>query len=63
VRLRLPLGRKGLLAASAAAAAIVYWRVRAARREEEEREWDEAVSGAVDEGMAAGRAATDAEEH
>jgi hypothetical protein len=57
VRLRFPFGRKGLLAASAIAAGVVYWRVRAARREADDREWDEDMGAAVEQGVAAGQAA------
>jgi hypothetical protein len=60
VRVRVPLGKKGLIAASALAAAFVYWRVRERRRDEEDRAWEEEIAGAVEEGRIAGRSAADA---
>jgi hypothetical protein len=59
VRLRIPFGRRGLLAAAAIAAGVVYWRVRVARREADDLEWDADIHAAVDEGVAAGRAAAE----
>jgi hypothetical protein len=53
--MRIPFGKKGLLAAGAAITGTVFfWRVRARRREEAEaREWEAEIAGAVDEGRAA----------
>ena len=56
MRLPIPFGRKGLIAASAIAAGVVYWRVRA-RRQEADRQWEEDVESAIHEGVAAGRSA------
>jgi hypothetical protein len=58
MRLPIPFGRKGLIAAAAVAAAVVFWRVRARRQEADDERWDEDVQGAIQEGVAAGRAAT-----
>jgi hypothetical protein len=58
MRLPIPFGRKGLIAAVAIAAAVVFWRVRARRQEAADEQWDEDVQGAIQEGVAAGRAAT-----
>ena len=58
MRLPIPFGRKGLIAAAAIAAGVIYWRVRARRLEAADREWDEDIQGAIQEGVAAGRAAT-----
>jgi hypothetical protein len=58
MRLPIPFGRKGLIAAAAIAAGVVYWRVRAQRQEALDREWEEEVRGAIQEGAAAGRAAS-----
>ena len=57
--MRVPFGKKGLVAAGAAVTgAVFFWRVRARRREEAEaREWEAEIAGAVDEGRAAGAAA------
>ena len=57
--MRVPFGKKGLVAAGAAmTGAVFFWRVRARRREEAEaREWEAEIAGAVDEGRAAGAAA------
>ena len=38
--MRIPLGRKGLVAIGAAAGAVAFWRVRSRRREREEAEWE-----------------------
>ena len=53
--MRVPFGKKGLMAAGAAiTGGIFFWRVRARRREEAEaREWEAEIAGAVDEGRAA----------
>jgi hypothetical protein len=58
--MRVPFGKKGLMAAGAAiTGGIFFWRVRARRREEAEaREWEAESAGAVDEGRAAGTAGT-----
>jgi hypothetical protein len=61
MRLPIPFGRKGLIAAAAIAAGVIYWRVRARRLEAADREWDEDVQGAIQEGVAAGRAAASRE--
>ena len=37
MRLPIPFGRKGLIAAAAIAAAVVFWRVRARRQEAADR--------------------------
>jgi hypothetical protein len=58
MRLPIPFGRKGLIAAAAIAAGVVYWQVRAHRQEAADREWDEDVQSAIQDGVAAGRAAT-----
>ena len=58
MRLPIPFGRKGLIAAAAIAAGVVYWRVRARRQD---REWDEDVQSAIQDGVAAGHAATTGE--
>jgi hypothetical protein len=54
--MRVPFGKKGLVAGFAAiTGAVFFWRVRARRREEAEaREWEAEIAGAVDEGRAAG---------
>jgi hypothetical protein len=57
MRLPIPFGRKGLIAAAAIAAGVIFWRVRAHRQEAADREWDEDIQGAIQEGVAAGRAA------
>jgi hypothetical protein len=59
VRLHFPFGRRGLLAATAVAAGVVYWRVRVARREADDREWDEDMRLAVEQGVSAGRDGAD----
>jgi hypothetical protein len=53
--MRVPFGKKGLMAAGAAiTGGVFFWRVRARRREEAEaREWEAEIAGAVDEGRAA----------
>jgi hypothetical protein len=58
--MRVPFGKKGLVATGAAiTGAMFFWRVRARRREEAEaREWEAEIAGAVDEGRAAGSAAS-----
>ena len=58
--MRVPFGKKGLVAASAAVTgAMFFWRARARRREEAEaREWEAEIAGAVDEGRAAGSASS-----
>jgi hypothetical protein len=61
MRLPIPFGRKGLIAAAAIAAGVVYWQVRAHRQEAADREWDEEVQSAIQDGVAAGRAATTGE--
>jgi hypothetical protein len=61
MRLPIPFGRKGLIAAAAIAAGVVYWQVRAHRQEAADREWDEDVQSAIQDGVAAGRAATTGE--
>ena len=58
MRLPIPFGRKGLIAAAAIAAGVVFWRVRSQRQEALDREWEEEVQGAINEGVAAGHAAT-----
>jgi hypothetical protein len=58
MRLPIPFGRKGLIAAAAIAAGVVYWQVRVRRQEAADREWDEDVQSAIQDGVAAGRAAT-----
>jgi hypothetical protein len=58
MRLPIPFGRKGLIAAAAIAAGVVYWRVRVHRQGAADREWDEDVQSAIQDGVAAGRAAT-----
>jgi hypothetical protein len=58
MRLPIPFGRKGLIAAAAIAAGVVYWRVRVRRQEAADREWDEDVQSAIQDGVAAGHAAT-----
>jgi hypothetical protein len=58
MHLPIPFGRKGLIAAAAIAAAVVFWQVRARRQEAADQQWDEDVQGAIQEGVAAGRAAT-----
>jgi hypothetical protein len=57
MRLPIPFGRKGLIAAAAIAAGVVYWQVRARRQEAADREWDEDIQSAIQDGVAAGRAA------
>ena len=54
MRLPIPFGRKGLIAASLIAAGVVYWRVRT-RRQEADRQWEEDLEAATHEGVAAGR--------
>ena len=53
--MRVPFGKKGLMAAGAAiTGGVFFWRVRARRREEAEaREWEAEIAGAVDEGRSA----------
>jgi len=58
MRLPIPFGRKGLIAAAAIAAGVVYWRVRARRLDAADRQWEEDVQGAIQEGVAAGHAST-----
>jgi len=48
--MKFPLGRKGLVLASAALGAVAFWRIRAKRQEREDREWENEVTGAIDEG-------------
>jgi hypothetical protein len=57
MRLPIPFGRKGLIAALVIAAAVVFWRVRVHQQEAADQQWDEEVQGAIQEGVAAGRAA------
>jgi hypothetical protein len=61
--MRVPFGKKGLMAAGAAiTGGVFFWRVRARRREEAEaREWEAEIAGAVDEGRAATGAASASE--
>lgn len=58
--MRVPFGKKGLVAAGAGiTGAVFFWRVRARRREEAEaREWEAEIAGAVDEGRAASSTGT-----
>jgi len=58
MRLPIPFGRKGLIAAAAIAAGVVYWRVRARRLDAADRQWEEDVQGAIQEGVAVGHAST-----
>jgi len=58
MRLPIPFGRKGLIAAAAIAAGVVYWRVRARRLDAADRQWEEDVQGAIQEGVVAGHEAT-----
>ncbi|MFN2569021.1 MAG: hypothetical protein ABR564_05400 [Candidatus Dormibacteria bacterium] len=53
--MRLPLGRKGLLAALPIAAGVVFWRVRASQRAAQDRLWDADIEAAAEEGVAAAR--------
>jgi len=60
--MRVPFGKKGLMAAGAITGGIFFWRVRARRREEAEaREWEAEIAGAVDEGRAATAAGSGSE--
>ena len=61
--MRVPFGKKGLMAAGAAiTGGVFFWRVRARRREEAEaREWEAEIAGAVDEGRAATAAGSGSE--
>ena len=61
--MRVPFGKKGLVAAGAAiTGAMFFWRARARRREEAEAgEWEAEIAGAVDEGRAAGSASPSSE--
>jgi hypothetical protein len=61
--MRVPFGKKGLMAAGAAiTGGVFFWRVRARRREEAEaREWEAEIAGAVDEGRAATTAGSTSE--
>jgi hypothetical protein len=58
--MRVPFGKKGLVAAGAGiTGAVFFWRVRARRREEAEaREWEAEIAGAVDEGRTAASTGT-----
>lgn len=51
--MRLPFGRNGLIAAGFLLGAAALWRIRTQRREREEREWEEEIAAAVDEGRTA----------
>lgn len=51
--MKVPFGRKGLVAIGGIAGALAFWRIRSRRREREELEWEAEVVGAIDEGRAA----------
>ncbi|HEX6539053.1 MAG TPA: hypothetical protein VF155_07735 [Candidatus Dormibacteraeota bacterium] len=52
--MKLPLGKKGVVALGAMAGGLAFWRVRARRRAREEREWEAEVAEAIEQGQAAG---------
>ncbi len=53
--MRVPFGKRGLLAAATITGAVVYWRVRQSRQRAEE-EWVEDIVAATAEGVAAEQA-------
>jgi len=61
--MKVPFGRRGLIAAGAVLGAVSLWRVRNQRRERDAREWEAEIAGAVDEGRTAAESAlTDGEQ-
>lgn len=52
--MKVPLGKKGIVALGAVAGGLAFWRVRSRRREREEREWEAEVAEAIEQGQAAG---------
>ena len=52
--MKFPFGKAGVAASVALIGAVVYWRVQQSRREAD-REWEEELGFAIDEGAAAGR--------
>lgn len=54
--MKLPFGKRGLLAALAVTGAVTYWRIRQSHQRQE-ADWAEDVFAASDEGVAAARAA------
>jgi len=57
--MKVPFGRKGLVAVGVALGAVALWRVRTQRQEREEREWEEEIAAAVEEGRAAAESAVE----
>ena len=55
--MKVPMGRKGLIAIGGVAGALAFWRIRSRRRQREELEWEAEVVGAIDEGRGAGEPA------
>jgi hypothetical protein len=55
--MKLPLGRRGLIAAGSIAGALAFWRIRSRRKQQQELEWEAEVMGAIDEGRSAGERA------
>jgi hypothetical protein len=55
--MKLPFGRRGLIALGVVFGAAALWKVRAQRREREAREWEEEIAGAIDEGRIAAESA------
>jgi hypothetical protein len=55
--MKVPFGRKGLIAIGGVAGALAFWRIRSRRRQREELEWEAEVVGAIDEGRGAGEPA------
>ena len=54
--MKFPFGKAGIAASLALVGAVVYWRVQQNRREAD-REWEEELGFAIDEGAARGREA------
>lgn len=52
--MKVPLGKKGIVALGAMAGGLAFWRVRSRRRAREEREWEAEVAEAIEQGQAAG---------
>ena len=51
--MKVPMGRKGLIAIGGVAGALAFWRIRSRRRQREEQKWEAEVVGAIDEGRGA----------
>lgn len=55
--MKVPIGRKALIAVGGAAGALAFWRIRSRRKQREELEWEAEVVGAIDEGHVAAETA------